>query len=37
MEEFELFSKSSNRASHKTYILDIRERRTREKVRELFN
>jgi predicted RNase H-like HicB family nuclease len=37
MEEIELFSKSPNRASHKPYILEIRERRTKEKVRELFN
>ena len=37
MEEFEPFSKSSNRASHKPYILEIHERRTKEKVRELFN
>jgi len=36
VEEFELFSKSPNRASHKPYILDIRERGTKEKVRELF-
>jgi len=37
MEEFELFSKSPNRASHRPYILEIYERRTKEKVRELFN
>lgn len=35
-EEFELFSKSPNRAFHKPYILEIRERGTKEKVRELF-
>lgn len=36
MEEFDLFSKSPNRASHKPYILEIHKRGTREKVRELF-
>jgi len=37
MEDFELFSKSPNRASHKPYVLEIYERKTKEKVRELFN
>jgi hypothetical protein len=37
MEEFEHFSRSPNRASHKPYILEIHERKTKEKVRELFN
>jgi len=37
MEEFEHFSRSPNRASHKPYILEVHERRTKEKVRELFN
>ena len=36
MEEFELFSKSPNRAAHKPYVLDIHEKGTKEKVRELF-
>ena len=36
MEEFELFSKSPNRAAHKSYILEIHEKGTEEKVRELF-
>ena len=36
MEEFELFIKSPNRAPHKPYILEIREKRTKEKVKELF-
>ena len=36
MEEFELFSKSPNRATHKPYIIEIREKSTKEKVRELF-
>ncbi len=36
MEDFEIFSKSPNRASHKPYILEIHERGTKEKVRELF-
>jgi len=35
-EEFDLFIKSPNRASHKPYILEIHERGTKEKVRELF-
>lgn len=34
--EFELFSKSPNRASHKSYILEIHNRRTKNKVKELF-
>jgi len=37
MEDFELFSKSPNRASHKPYIREIYERRTKEEVRELFS
>ena len=37
MKEFELFSKSPNRASHKPYILEIQKRGTKEKVRELFS
>ena len=37
MEDFELFSKSPNRASHNPYVLKIYERKTKEKVRELFN
>ena len=36
MEELELFSKSPNRAAHKPYILEIHEKRTKERVRELF-
>lgn len=36
MEEFELFSKSPNRAAHKPYILEIHEKGTKERVRELF-
>ena len=36
MEEFELFSKSPNRAAHKPYILEIHEKETKERVRELF-
>ena len=36
MEEFELFSKSPNRAAHKPYILEIQEKGTKEGVRELF-
>ena len=36
MEEFELFSKSPNRAAHKSYVLEIHEKGTKEKVRELF-
>lgn len=36
MEEFDLFSKSPNRACHKEYILEISKRGTTEKVRELF-
>ncbi len=36
MEEFELFSKSPNRASHKPFILEIHKRGTKEKIRELF-
>ncbi|MDA2918147.1 hypothetical protein MYX76_01400 [Desulfobacterota bacterium AH_259_B03_O07] len=36
MEEFETFSKSPNRAAHKPYILEIQEKRTKEKLRELF-
>lgn len=36
LEEFELFSKSPNRASHKSYILEIHKRKTKEKVRDLF-
>jgi antitoxin YefM len=37
MEEFDLFSKSPNRASHKPYILEVHKRRSKEKVRELFS
>ena len=37
MEEFDLFSKSPNRASHKPYILEIHKRRAKEKIRELFS
>ncbi|NWF52486.1 MAG: hypothetical protein HXY47_05320, partial [Nitrospirae bacterium] len=37
MEEFDLFSKSPNRASHKPYVLEIHKRNTKEKVRELFS
>ncbi len=37
MEEFELFSNSPNRASHKPYILEIHKRSSKEKVRELFS
>jgi predicted RNase H-like HicB family nuclease len=37
MEEFDLFSKSPNRASHKPYILEIHKRSSKEKVRELFS
>jgi len=37
MEEFDLFSKSPNRASHKPYILEIHKRISKEKVRELFS
>ena len=36
MEEFELFSKSPNRAAHKPYILEIQEKETQEGVRGLF-
>lgn len=36
MEDFEVFSKSPNRASHKPFIHEIHERGTKEKVRELF-
>lgn len=36
MEEFDASSKSPNRAAHKPYILEIQEKRTKEKVRELF-
>ncbi|MCI0453971.1 MAG: hypothetical protein L0Y68_03115 [Candidatus Dadabacteria bacterium] len=36
MEEFELFSKSPNRAAHKPYFLEIQEKGTKETVRELF-
>ena len=36
MEEFELFSKSPNRAAHKSYVLEIHEKGTKERVRELF-
>lgn len=36
MENFELFSKSPNRASHEPYISAIRQKGKREKVRELF-
>lgn len=36
LEEFELFSKSPNRAGHKSYILEIHNRKTKEKVRDLF-
>jgi len=36
IEEFETFSKSPNRAAHKPYILEIQEKRTKEKLRELF-
>ena len=36
MEEFELFSKSPNRAAHKPYILETHEKETKERVRELF-
>ena len=36
IEDFELFSKSPNRASHKPYVLEIREKGTKERVRELF-
>lgn len=36
MEEFELFSKSPNRAAQKSYVLEIHEKGTKEKVRELF-
>lgn len=37
MEDWELFSKSPNRAGHKPYILAIREKGSKEKVRELFS
>jgi predicted RNase H-like HicB family nuclease len=36
MEEFEIFSKSPNRAVHKLYILEIQKKGTKERVRELF-
>jgi len=36
MQEFELFSKSPNRAPHKQYILEIHRRANKEKVKELF-
>ena len=36
MEGFELFSRSPNRAAHKPYVLEIQEKGTKEKVRELF-
>ncbi|MFQ5788142.1 MAG: hypothetical protein ACE5H1_09200 [Thermodesulfobacteriota bacterium] len=36
MEELETFSKSPNRVAHKPYILEIQEKRTKERVRELF-
>ena len=36
LEEFELFSKSPNRAFHKPFILEIHERATKEKIKELF-
>ncbi|MBI5199319.1 MAG: hypothetical protein HZA09_04805 [Nitrospirae bacterium] len=36
MEDFELFSKSPNRSSHKPYIIEIHNRGTKERVRELF-
>jgi predicted RNase H-like HicB family nuclease len=36
MEEFDIFSRSPNRASHKPYIFEIRERGTKERVKELF-
>lgn len=36
MDEFELFSKSPNRASHAPFVLAIRERGSKEKVKTLF-
>lgn len=36
IENIELFSKSPNRSSHKPYVLQIRERGTKERVKELF-
>ncbi len=36
MEEFELFNKSPSRAAHIPYVLEIHEKGTKEKVRELF-
>lgn len=36
IEELELFSKSPNRSGHLPYIMAIREKGSKEKVRELF-
>lgn len=36
MEEYELFSKSPNKAVHRQYIFEIQERVTKERVGELF-